>query len=78
MTTKYPLPPQPRPPVELRKDGWPLCPICGEDEVISHLSAMYIYQFQNLHFGQTPPLADYMVAGMSCLVCGWQWEKPRK
>lgn len=49
---------------EFRKDGWPLCPRCGEDEL----------QNPHLDMGQEPrpTLADYLAAGLSCLSCGWE------
>ena len=46
-----------------RRDGWPLCPGCGEDE---------------LWTPWTPPegceanLDDYIANKLSCLRCGWR------
>lgn len=53
---------------EYRKDGWPICPNCGKDELWSKL----------LWLGDSdrPPLADWIVAGLSCYCCGWSNEKP--
>lgn len=46
--------------MEYRKDGWPLCPRCGEDELASTL------------FPAQPKPID----PMKCLYCGWRGEIP--
>ena len=48
---------------ETRKDGWPLCPRCGEDELWSPL----IPDPLDSH----PPIAAYIAAGLRCYKCGW-------
>lgn len=53
---------------EYRKDGWPLCPYCGEDELWSPLIPEPI--------DSHPPVADYIAAGLSCYRCGWSNEPP--
>ncbi len=63
MTTNEPI-------TEYRRDGWPLCPRCGEDELASHLDATHIDEYYNEH-GDTPPIQEYLDAGLSCYGCGW-------
>lgn len=53
--------------LEFRKDGWPLCPSCGDDELHSH------YFWDGL--APVPPLEVWVRAGMTCLRCGWEAEK---
>jgi hypothetical protein len=53
---------------EYRKDGWPLCPCCGDDELWSKLLW--------LGDGERPPLDSYIKAGLSCYHCGWSNEPP--
>lgn len=60
---------------EFRADGWPLCPRCGEDEVMSHLALPAIMAYHDSH-GQNPPLQDYLNASLQCLYCGW--SRPAK
>lgn len=53
--------------VEFRSDGWPLCPICGEDELHSRLH----WNGQ----GDQPILQAYIDAGMGCYRCGWHSDE---
>jgi hypothetical protein len=48
---------------ERRPDGWPLCPVCGTDEVYSRLN----WDGQ----GERPPLQQYIDAGLACYACNW-------
>lgn len=45
-----------------RKDGWPLCPFCGDDELWSSLN----WDGQ----GDRPPVQAYIDAGLTCYACG--------
>ena len=45
---------------EFRKDGWPICPSCGEDEVYSLLWKS----------GERPPLEEFLASPLSCYNCG--------
>lgn len=46
-----------------RKDGWPLCPCCGEDELWSpFIPAVPEYK---------GTLEEYLAAGLSCYNCSW-------
>jgi hypothetical protein len=47
-----------------RPDGWPLCPVCGEDELWSPLSWDGT--------GEKPPIAAYEAAGLTCYRCNWK------
>jgi hypothetical protein len=49
-------------PTEYRKDGWPLCPACGEDE----LAVLETPPPPNY----TEPLSWYLEREMFCYVCG--------
>jgi len=48
---------------ETRKDGWPLCPQCGEDELYSLL------HWDGLT--ERPPMQAWIDAGLRCYKCGW-------
>lgn len=50
---------------EHRKDGWPLCPQCGEDE----LGSLLVWLTET-----PPPVQDFIDAGMWCYACGWKHE----
>lgn len=52
--------------LEVRPDGWPLCPRCGQDEVWSPL----IWDGT----GERPALAAYIAAGLRCYGCSWSSE----
>lgn len=49
---------------ETRKDGWPLCPCCGEDELWS--------PFAWNGEGERPPIQAWIDAGLRCYACHWQ------
>lgn len=49
--------------IEYRKDGWPLCPCCGEDELWS------AYYWDGLE--DKPPLQAWLDAGLTCYKCQW-------
>lgn len=48
---------------ETRKDGWPLCPVCGEDELWSALPWN--------GDGERPPMQAWIDHGLRCYKCGW-------
>jgi len=48
-----------------RKDGWPLCPKCGEDELFSALCMVVTKDMKQ------PNLLDCLCAGFGCHKCGW-------
>ncbi len=53
-----------------RKDGWPFCPRCGEDELYSR----YIPEPPALD-GDVPGeilLRCYLATGTKCYRCGWE------
>lgn len=54
--------------IEFRKDGWPLCPRCGEDELASRAHLNYF------GVGEQPTIADGIASGMVCYKCGWDSE----
>ena len=43
-----------------RKDGWPLCPQCGEDELYSFVMLKWMGE------GERPTLKDCLTGGHSC------------
>lgn len=50
-----------------RPDGWPLCPVCLEDE---------LHSFLYWDYGITPeppPMLDWIAEGMGCYRCNWQY-----
>lgn len=47
-----------------RKDGWPLCPCCGADELASNLGV----QARNTE----PRTYLHVLSGMWCYTCHWQ------
>jgi hypothetical protein len=54
---------------EFRKDGWPFCPRCGEDELYSH---------KMLHWhgdGERPTIEECIKGGMTCYNCSWSSPK---
>lgn len=55
---------------EYRRDGWPLCPRCGEDEVMSWLDTDCVLAHIEQH-GDKPSREEYLMAELSCLYCGW-------
>jgi hypothetical protein len=48
---------------ETRKDGWPLCPVCSEDELWSGLP----WNGE----GDRPPMQAWIDHGLRCYKCGW-------
>lgn len=64
---------------EFRKDGWPLCPNCGEDELWSLYVPPLDGEPQALH---VPPIKDaeapvtmlekYIAEIVGCLSCNWK------
>jgi hypothetical protein len=53
-----------KPYTEFRKDGWPLCPRCGEDE---------LYSLAWLNIPRSK-LEDYLEAMEGCYSCHWKPE----
>lgn len=53
---------------EFRKDGWPLCPRCGEDELWAH--------GPDIIPPYTPTQAEMIAAIRGCCNCSWTppWE----
>jgi hypothetical protein len=49
---------------EFRADGWPLCPVCEEDELYSHLMLGWTKD-------EPPSVAECIATGMACYRCGW-------
>ena len=63
--------PQPLPqlyPHQFRADGWPLCPVCGEDEVWSSLT--WTEEMDR------PTIAGFLEGPLACYRCNWR--KPRE
>ena len=54
---------------EFRKDGWPLCPQCGEEELYSGAGMAYNGQ------GERPTLAQDYFSGFTCYKCNWSNER---
>lgn len=65
---------------EYRPDGWPLCPVCGEDELMSLLTVpgnlleLYLTD-HDLKWWQSRTTQDFIDAGLRCLDCGWLLDK---
>jgi len=59
-------------PTEFRKDGWPLCPSCGEDELWSPLLWK---SGARLNLDEKPLIEAFIAAGLSCYGCGWSSER---
>jgi hypothetical protein len=53
-----------------RKDGWPLCPECGEDELASDL----LLRGDVHRYERRPDLtmADYLASTFFCYQCQWR------
>lgn len=52
---------------EFRKDGWPFCPSCGNDELAAP------HAFNRLEdLDPKPTVEDYIRAGLKCYACGWR------
>lgn len=56
---------------EFRKDGWPLCPNCEEEELYSHLMLGWTNP------SRTPSVEECIAGGMACYACGWDSETSR-
>lgn len=54
---------------EFRKDGWPLCPQCGEDELASTLLLSY-------KDGPVPTLPECLADEFLCYACHWTSAQP--
>tara|TARA_Y100000310_G_scaffold329545_1_gene399618 strand:+ start:1302 stop:1910 length:609 start_codon:yes stop_codon:yes gene_type:complete len=52
-------------------DGWPYCPSCGANDIISDLSDFT--KFQNFYYlrKRRPNLTDYMTTDVCCCHCNW-------
>ena len=50
---------------EFRKDGWPYCPQCEEDELYSYLMLGWTKD-------EPPSVQDCIDAGMECYRCSWK------
>jgi len=64
---------------EYRLDGWPLCPKCGEDELMSFLfpklnftHARDTYTINFVINTLDGSIQDFIDAGMRCIACGWE------
>lgn len=55
-------------PYEFRRDGWPFCPQCGEDEVYSVKSLSWIEP-------RRPTLEELAGGGFRCYACDWSIER---
>lgn len=51
--------------VRYRKDGWPLCPRCEEDELYNHVGSKPPYS-PNI------PLVEYFAEPFRCYYCNWE------
>jgi hypothetical protein len=54
---------------EYRKDGWPFCPRCEEDELYSHLMLGWSNP------DSTPTVQQCIESGMTCYQCSWTLPK---
>lgn len=50
---------------EFRKDGWPYCPNCEEDELYSYLMLGWTKS-------EPPSVQDCLDSGMECYACSWK------
>ena len=57
-----------RPRYETRNDGWPLCPVCGEDELYS----LFYWDGE----GERPPMQAWLDGPLSCYRCGYDSTRP--
>jgi hypothetical protein len=55
--------PRSRPFYKTRADGWPLCPVCGDDELWSHLN------WDGM--SERPPLEAWIDTGLTCYACNY-------
>lgn len=56
---------------EYRKDGWPLCPRCGEDELASHLALLW----DGREEPHRPTVLECLRNGFVCMACGWEDDR---
>jgi hypothetical protein len=59
---------------DFRKDGWPLCPRCGMDELQNPELSVSIAE-------ATPTLKAFLDHGLWCLACHWEsnaWQETHK
>lgn len=52
---------------ERRADGWPLCPVCGLDELYS------LFPWDGTD--PKPPMQAWIDHGLRCYQCGWDSER---
>jgi len=52
---------------EFRKDGWPLCPWCGEEELWCPGSVEFYKDNQ-----RQPTMTEHIKMGLSCYRCTWE------
>ena len=57
---------------QTRQDGWPLCPVCGEDELFT----MMPLEFQPTSLGNTTVLERIVHGHWGCYACEWSWHLP--
>lgn len=55
---------------EFRKDGWPLCPACGEDELYSRVALHWVEGGRDMD--TQPTIADCLAGEFGCYACGWE------
>lgn len=53
---------------EFRKDGWPFCPNCKEDELYSQFSSWR----NGVEVSPIPTMDDLINHGLRCYRCWWQ------
>ena len=59
---------------EFRKDGWPLCPQCGEDELYS----VYLFMPHGIDRqakGEQIELDELLRYPFRCYYCGWRNDR---
>lgn len=59
---------------EYRKDGWPLCPVCGDDELMSTMQPAGVDPSIGVKWTRQPTVID----PMRCLSCGWEGRVPSR
>jgi hypothetical protein len=58
---------------EFRKDGWPFCPCCDEDELAN---PGFSVAFYNEH-QRTPTVEEFLESGLICYLCNWHSSELR-
>jgi len=56
-----------RPRYETRRDGWPLCPVCGEDELYS----LFFWDGE----GERPSMQAWIDHGLRCYRCSYDSQQ---